>query len=166
MNRLTNRLSDGTAYVVSETGTEGVGAITTQRRLPELIARLAQYEDTGLEPDEIKRSDALLRGFIDLSRRHARTLHWIEEVMIADREGRLLVPPCRVGDIVFLIVPGLSSPMPVPVCSLTWRGGKWSINADREETEPPKVVNFQIGKTAFLTREDAEKALEGMKNDK
>lgn len=79
---------------------------------------------------------------------------------------RLLVLPCKVGDIVFLIVPGLSSPMPVPVCSLTWRGGKWSINADREETEPPKVVNFQIGKTAFLTREDAEKALEGMKNDK
>lgn len=75
------------------------------------------------------------------------------------------MPPCKVGDIVFLIVPGLSPPMSVPVCSLTWRGGKWSINADREETEPPKVVGFQIGKTAFLTREDAEKALGGMKNE-
>ena len=54
MNRLTDRLSDGTAYVVSETGTEGVGAITTQRRLPELIARLARYEDSGLEPEEVE----------------------------------------------------------------------------------------------------------------
>lgn len=89
----------------------------------------------------------------------------VERYAKAEKDGRLLVPPCRVGDIVFLIVPGMSSPMPVPVCSLTWRGGKWSINADREETEPPKVVGFQIGKTAFLTREDAEKALEGMNND-
>lgn len=89
----------------------------------------------------------------------------VERYAKAEKDGRLLVPPCRVGDIVFLIVPGMSSPMSVPVCSLTWRGGKWSINADREETEPPKVVGFQIGKTAFLTREDAEKALEGMNND-
>lgn len=54
MNRLTARLPNGTAYVQSETGTEGVGYFTTQRRLPELIARLARYEDTGLEPDEIE----------------------------------------------------------------------------------------------------------------
>jgi hypothetical protein len=103
--------------------------------------KLARYEDTGLEPEEVER--------------YAK----------AEKDGRLLVPPCKVGDIVFLIVQGMFSPMPVPVCSLTWRSGKWSINADREETEPPKVVNFQIGKTAFLTREDAEKALEVMNND-
>lgn len=53
MKRLTNRLPDGTAYVVSETGEEGVGCFTTQRRLPEVIARLAAYEDTGLTPEEI-----------------------------------------------------------------------------------------------------------------
>lgn len=87
------------------------------------------------------------------------------DILNADDEGRLLVLPCKVGDTVWLIVQGMSSPMPVPVCSLTWRDGKWSINADREETEPPKVVNFQIGKTAYLTREAAEKAREGMKNE-
>lgn len=54
MKRLTNRLPDGTAYVCSETGEEGVGYFTTQRRLPELISRLAAYEGTGLTPDEIK----------------------------------------------------------------------------------------------------------------
>ena len=47
-------MSDGTAYVVSETGEEGVGAYTTQRRLPEIIARLAAYEDTGLTPHEVE----------------------------------------------------------------------------------------------------------------
>ena len=54
MERLTDRLPDGTAYVVSETGTEGVGHFTTQRRLPEVIARLAAYEDTGLTPREYR----------------------------------------------------------------------------------------------------------------
>lgn len=101
----------------------------------ELRARLAAYEDTGLEPEECAK--------------YAQ----------AEKESRLLVLPCKVGDRVWLIVQGMSSPMPVPVCSLTWRDGKWSINADREETEPPKVVGFQIGKTAFLTREEAEAAL-------
>lgn len=95
------------------------------------------------EPEEISFTD-WLKGFS-------------QKYVAAD--VRPVVLPCKVGDIVFLIVPGLSSPMPVPVCSLTWRDGKWSINADREETEPPKVVGFQIGKTAFLTREEAEAAL-------
>lgn len=97
--------------------------------------KLARYEDTELEPEKCAK--------------YAQ----------AEKEGRLVVLPCKVGDMVWLIVQGLSSPMPVPVCSLTWRGGEWSINADREETDPPKVVGFQIGKTVFLTREAAEKAL-------
>lgn len=58
MERLTSRMSEGTAdgmaYVVSETGVEGVGYFTTQRRLPEVIARLAEYEDTGFSPSDIK----------------------------------------------------------------------------------------------------------------
>lgn len=43
--RITGRLPDGTAYVRSETGTEGVGYFTTQRRLPDLITKLARLED-------------------------------------------------------------------------------------------------------------------------
>lgn len=46
-------MEDGAAFVRSETGKDGVGYFVTQLRLPELIARLAQYEDTGLEPEEI-----------------------------------------------------------------------------------------------------------------
>ncbi len=53
MKRLTDRTAYGLAYVKSETGVEGIGAATTQRRLPELISRLAAYEDTGLEPEEV-----------------------------------------------------------------------------------------------------------------
>lgn len=52
-DRITGRMDDGTAFIHSETGTEGVGPLTTQRRLPEIISRLAAYEDTGLTPEEI-----------------------------------------------------------------------------------------------------------------
>ena len=43
--RITGRLSDGTVFVRSETGNEGVGHFTTQRRLPEIITKLAKLED-------------------------------------------------------------------------------------------------------------------------
>ena len=45
IDRITGRLNDGTAFVHSETGNEGVGHYTTQRRLPEIINKLAKYED-------------------------------------------------------------------------------------------------------------------------
>ncbi len=110
--------------------------------------KLAQYEDTELEPEEIKRSDALLRGFIDLSRRHERTLLWMEKVMIADREGRLLVLPC--GDDVTLEYNGLS-----------YKGDHWN---------PPTLTAFADDPSTrsglrvhCFSIEDAEKALKGTK---
>ena len=54
MERLTGRMENGASYVRSETGKEGVGHFTTQRRLPELISRLAKYEDTGLTPEQVR----------------------------------------------------------------------------------------------------------------
>lgn len=127
----------------------------------ELRARLAAYEDTGLEPDEAEACKVALMGksLAEIKEIEGISVERMKDQAKAEAEGRLLVLPCKVGDRVWLIVQGMSSPMPVPVCSLTWRDGKWSINADREETEPPKVVGFQIGKTAFLTREEAEAAL-------
>ncbi len=127
----------------------------------ELRARLAAYEDTGLEPDEAEACKVALTGknLAEIKEIEGISVERMKDLAKAEAEGRLLVLPCKVGDRVWLIVQGMSSPMPVPVCSLTWRDGKWSINADREETEPPKVVGFQIGKTAFLTREKAEAAL-------
>lgn len=55
--RLTNRMQDGCAYVQSETGKEGVGHYTTQRRLPELITFTCKVEDImekyGIESFEL-----------------------------------------------------------------------------------------------------------------
>ena len=162
MNRLTRRTTNcplpvlvrnrafGPAYFVSEED------YTDYR---DALEKLARYEDSGLEPEEIKRSDALLRGFIDLSRRHARTLPWIEKVMIADREGRLLVLPCKVGDELWIKRNGKIQ------CETVDRIAVDQTDEDEDlfisiYTMSVSVLSEDIGRLVFLTREDAEKALE------
>lgn len=47
MNRLTRRFADGTAFVPNE-----IKALHNEQQ--EYINKLAAYEDTGLEPEEVK----------------------------------------------------------------------------------------------------------------
>lgn len=100
MERLTDRLQNGNAYVVSETGTEGTGYMTTQRRLPELIARLASYEDTGLTPEEINKLDTQRKAMAALADSYkAEIPSWIpvsdrlpesgQRVIVFRKDGRV-----------------------------------------------------------------------------
>lgn len=100
MDRLTNRLQNGTAYVVSETGTEGTGHFTTQRRLPELISRLASYEDTGLTPEEINKLDTQRKAMAALADSYKAEIPcWIpvsdrlpessQRVIVCRKDGRV-----------------------------------------------------------------------------
>ena len=88
----------------------------------------------------------------------------LRELVEADREGRCVVLPCKVGDTVFRILDG-------EVKKLTVKGfrkeliGNWKIAAFTD----PKYqiwtgceIDFsEIGETVFLTREAAEVALRG-----
>jgi hypothetical protein len=59
-----------------------------------LLDRLAAYEDTGLTPEDLKEvQDAL--GKTPMNRFY--------DIMQAEREGRLVVLPCKVGDMVYAI---------------------------------------------------------------
>lgn len=73
--------------------------------------RLAAYEDTGLEPEEIERIlDSYVRG-MTLRTENAQRLEIIKEIPIvrlrelaqAEKEGRIVVLPCKVGDTVYHI---------------------------------------------------------------
>ena len=103
--------------------------------LTEAINRLAEYEDSGLSPEEV------------------------QELAKAKADGRLVVLPCKVGETIWKIkavFSYFSKPMEdrveriiissneILVCCTS--GTKFSVNS--------------IGKTVFLTREEAEKALE------
>jgi hypothetical protein len=113
--------------------------------LTEAVNRLAAYEDSGLSPDEV------------------------QELAKAKADGRLVVLLCKVGDNVYFLLQELD--------------GEWYVSSPHRITEigtrgfwtsafplekPNAMDDFtswsEFGKTVFLTREEAEKAIaEGMK---
>ena len=157
MNRLTIRNSNGT---VSQ---------PTHSTFEKVFNRLSEYEDTGLEPDEILTCKELAEAayaFIFLKEyKSLGTIDPIRELLKAEKDGRLVVPPCKVGDAVW--IKGDKFPAEIEEIRITDDGIYFAyVEYDRgyEETEVWDNCEFtlsDIGKTVFLTREEAEKALEG-----
>ncbi len=107
-----------------------------------LVERLAAYEDTGLEPEQCENAKAIIESaFSDDTSKAER----IRELLKADKDGRLVVLPCKVGDTVYILHRTFDGADVVGETELWW-------------TDIP-----QLGKTVFLTREEAAKALEVMK---
>ena len=124
----------------------------------DLYWRLKAYEDTHMMPSDVTsmRMDmaiiaALFNG-IDVDR--------MKELAEADRDGRVVVRPCKVGDTLFRVFAGEILEHKVRNMRYLAIQGRWDI-----ETYPfCPCVESSIGKTIFLTREEAEKALEGKRN--
>ena len=87
------------------------------------------------------------------------------ELAKADREGRCVVLPCKLHDKVFFIENGCVKETEVDSFH-NWTSGRWKISThtDRmyEHWKGYEIDFSGIGKTVFLSREDAEKALEEM----
>lgn len=123
----------------------------------EAANRLAAYEETGLEPAMC----ANYKTFEDEAISKGVTFKRIVALMEADRAGRLVVLPCKVGDKLYRVFYGEIFEHRVGSMKYFAIQGKWDI-----ETYPfCPCVESSIGKTIFLTREEAEKALEAMKDE-
>jgi hypothetical protein len=121
--------------------------------------RLAEYEDTGLTPEEVLPKDKAdeialkLMRLADLESLCNYTR--LRELAEADKDGRLLVPPCKVGDVLYRASP--SGVVVHRVANVMYRGltSRWYI-----DTIPNlPYASEELGKTTFLTHEEAEKAL-------
>ena len=121
--------------------------------------RLKTYEDTHMMPSDVTsmRMDmaiiaALFNG-VDVDR--------MKELAEADKDGRLVVMPCKVGDKLYRVFDGNISEHEVQNMKYFARQGRLGI-----DMTPffPDAGRF-IGKTVFLTREEAERALEAIKDD-
>jgi hypothetical protein len=128
-----------------------------------LVERLAAYEDTGLTPErcaEFARADAEGR-YIVMRDAEQEGVARLRELAEADKDGRLVVLPCKVGDKLYRVFDGNISEHEVLNMKYFARQGRLGI-----DMAPffPDAGRF-IGKTVFLTREEAEKALEAMKNE-
>ena len=116
------------------------------------------FEDPGdcIFKDEIKMYDALksIEGIVPFDR--------LLELADADRAGLLVVLPCKVGDAAYWLHNGIITECRVHRIQMNRTGlficlkSKVSHGAFRMDS---------IGKTVFLTREEAEAALKGGESD-
>ena len=129
----------------------------------EAANRLAAYEETGLTPQacaEAREAGKVLSS-CDISFRR------LAELLTADRDGRLVVPPCKAGDTVYEVTSRKTiSEYRVKAIrvELFCTSIEWDIVAGFVDKSIFGVPVDEIGKTVFLTREEADRALEGKRN--
>ena len=124
----------------------------------ELRGRLMQYEDTELTPEEIDMDHEAAEQLRQLCR--DCDLDRLEKLAEADRDGRVVVRPCKVGDTLFRVFAGEILEHKVRNMRYLAIQGRWDIDT----TPFCSYVESSIGKTIFLTHEQAERALEAMKD--
>ena len=132
----------------------------------ELRGRLMQYEDTGKTPVEVS---TLVKDWNDLCTivRECGGISRVKVLAEADRAGRLVVLPCKVGQRVFAL---LDTDKHLSECEVKQIGlgneiGFVGIEPIGARGREYGVSIKGFGKTVFLTREEAEKALEATKDD-
>lgn len=120
---------------------------------------LRAYEDTGLTPEEFQSYAVFLQDLIGNQKASGALdrFRWLAE---ADKDGRLVVLPCKVGDTVYFALLGRIIEKQVFSIVSFSNSTRIYCGGTSEYFRPE-----DIGKTFFLTREEAEKALEAMKDD-
>lgn len=118
----------------------------TQRKVWE---RLKAYEDTGLTP-ELVRETAELATWV-----HDNGIEKIKEWIKADKDGRLVVPPCKVGDVVYGFHEGKTI-LPMVAKWIEMNTDGWYIAVQYVPMAPRFYRFSDFGKTVFLTREEAK----------
>ena len=71
--------------------------------LDKIVDRLAAYEDTGLEPEDFKRAFNEAAVLKLAGQALGITPDRLRELAQADKEGRCVVLPCKIGDTVYHI---------------------------------------------------------------
>ena len=123
--------------------------------------RLAAYEDTGLTPEEIK-APFTVDAMINLAA-HSLGVEpsRLREIAEADKDGRCIVLPCKVGDTVYFALLGRIIEKQVFSIVSFSNSTRIYCGGTSEYFRPE-----DIGKTFFLTREEAERAMQEMEGKK
>lgn len=130
---------------------------------------LLAYKNTGLTPEQCENAKVIIEAaFSDDTSKAER----IRELLKADKDGRLVVLPCKVGDTLWVTgrdnVPRemkLEAPDIRGVCTDEDNLCMSTCNRKPDGFCAYRLRNdgADVGKSVFLTREKAEKALEAMK---
>ena len=149
----------------------GVSKDVLRQIIRQLYSALAAYEDTGITAEEITATASLPMFVKVASAALGTTPDHLRELVDADKDGRLVVLPCKVGEKLWVIgrdnVPremALEVPDIRTVCTDEDNLCMSTCNRKPDGFCAYRLRNdgADVGKTVFLTREEAEKALEGM----
>ena len=156
-----------------------IDARAVKKHAMEFYWRLKAYEDTGLMPDEIKSMQGEHFIGLEMAKLHSALME-LKKYQEADKDGRLVVLPCKdwlevvFGDqVLFWGIDKDYVEQPIREISLDdadrigWYDGYKTVflKGTDENGEAWEFYPEEIGKTVFLTREEAESALEAMKDE-
>lgn len=134
-------------------------------------SRLSAYEDTGLMPEEVLpkgKADEVAPKLMRLADLESLCNYTrLQELAKADNDGYLVVLPCRVGDWLYEVTGRKTiSVYKVKAIRVELFGLfiEWDIVEGFVWQSLAGVNAEEIGKTVFLTREEAEKALGAMED--
>lgn len=130
---------------------------------------LRQYSDTGMTPEAFQSYVVFLQDLIG-DQKASEALDRFRQLAKADRDGRLLALPCKVGDTVYYWDGCQIIDYKVESFSV-FDENVWLMYGVHREKRNGIVFGrefwaheFYYCKTVFLTREEAEKALEAIKD--
>lgn len=127
--------------------------------------QLKAYEDTGLSPEKVSWMKEVVEAAFDNDTSRIERAH---NLHVADKEGRVVVLPCKVGHRVFAL---LDTDKHISECEVKQIGLGNEIGFVGLEPIGARGREYGVslkgfGKTVFLTREEAEKALAEMEGKK
>ena len=116
---------------------------------------LRQYLGTGMTPEQAANAKTIIESaFAEDTSKAER----IRKLLAADKEGRVLILPCKRGDGIYICSAGRE--WRFWVTDVSTLNGRTVLNVQGFGT----IAADDVGKTAFLSLEEAERALEEQKN--
>ena len=117
--------------------------------------RLKEYEDTGFDPEEIADFMKRWEQTVEIGGMLKKyCIDHIRDLLQAEQDGRLVVLPCKVGDHVWV-----DSREAVVENFFGYETERYLHAQFYDNMQYIDIPFTEIGKTVFLTREEAEAAL-------
>ena len=166
MERLTQRLRTGEVLMASNYEEK----YTEQEWISVLQDRLAAYEDTGLEPESVEALKLSMMGkaISEITEFNGLPIDRLRELAEADKDKRVAVLPCKVGDTVWItgsVRRLYSEKVRTFFCgNPSYDRGMSDNSVQMIRTTGCDIPIHEFGKTVFITREEAEKVLEVMED--
>ena len=160
MERLTKTVNGVVTYIGTgnKFGKWMLPAELSRCQIRAVMKRLAAYEDTGMEPEEINDMAlevATLKTIESMYDGLGNPDH-LRDLLQAEQDGRLEVLPCKAGSLIYV------GRRPAIITRFFGYVSERYFHAVFfDENKGIDIPFEELGKTVFLTREEAEAALKG-----